>query len=150
MHLPQHPFGTAITLQLIAERLQKSPHWEDRYRELIRLSRQMPLLPEVLRSRENEIYGCENRVWVASEQDEHGGLHFVLESESRIVKGLLAILLSQCEGQQPQTLVETDLLAPFGELGLSQHLSATRNSGLGAVAEAIKNAANAALKDSQP
>ena len=146
MHLPQHPFATAITSQDIAERLQKSPHWEDRYRELIRLSRQMPTLPEEWRSVENEVFGCENRVWVAYELTPQGAMHFVLESESRIVKGLLALLLSQCEGQPPHALVDKDLLGALSELGLAQHLSTTRNSGLTAVAQAINNAASAALE----
>ena len=89
MQLPAHPFGTDITVEDIAERLQKSPHWEDRYREIIRLSRQMPTLPEAFRTTENEIFGCENRVWVAYERTAQGQFHFVFESESRIVKGLL-------------------------------------------------------------
>ncbi|MBT0723441.1 cysteine desulfurase sulfur acceptor subunit CsdE [Rosenbergiella sp. S61] len=148
MPLPTHPFGTAITAEDIAERLQKSPHWEDRYRELIRLSRQMPTLPQAYQTPENEVFGCENRVWVAYELTAQGQFHFVLESESRIVKGLLSVLLSQCEGDLPQALVDKDLLALFNRLGLAHHLSATRNSGLTAVAQAIKNAAHAALDHS--
>ncbi|WP_241623159.1 cysteine desulfurase sulfur acceptor subunit CsdE [Rosenbergiella australiborealis] len=149
MQLPQHPFGTAITLKDIEESLNKSPHWEDRYRELIRLSRKMPTLPEAWRTTDNEIFGCENRVWLAYTLTPQGNFHFVLESESRIVKGLLAILLSQCEGQPPQNIADVDLLAIFGQLGLAQHLSTTRNSGLRAVAEAINNAARAALHHDQ-
>lgn len=145
MQLPAHPFGTDITVEDIAERLQKSPHWEDRYREIIRLSRQMPTLPEAFRTTENEIFGCENRVWVAYERTEQGQFHFVFESESRIVKGLLAVILSQCEGESAQALAEKDLLAVFNDLGLAHHLSATRHSGLAAVAQAINNAAHAAL-----
>ncbi|SEQ78817.1 cysteine desulfuration protein SufE [Rosenbergiella nectarea] len=146
MQLPAHPFGTDITAKDIAERLQKSPHWEDRYREIVRLSRQMPTLPEAFRTTENEIFGCENRVWIAHELTKQGQFHFVFESESRIVKGLLAIILSQCEGDSPQALVDKDLLAVFNDLGLAHHLSATRNSGLTAVAQAINNAASAALE----
>lgn len=146
MQLPDHPFGTDITTEAITQRLAKSPHWEDRYREIIRLSRQMPTLPDAFRTLENEIFGCENRVWVAYELTEQGQFHFVFESESRIVKGLLAILLSQCEGHSPQSLANKDLLALFNELGVAHHLTATRNSGLAAVAQAINNAANTALE----
>ena len=148
MQLPTHPFGTDITAEDIAKQLQKSPHWEDRYRELIRLSRQLPTLPEAFRTTENEIFGCENRVWVAHELTQQGRFHFVFESESRIVKGLLAVMLSQCEGESAHTLVDKDLLAVFNDLGLAHHLSATRNSGLAAVAQAVNHAACAALDPS--
>lgn len=143
--LPEHPFGTQISASDIALSFQKAVQWEDRYREIIRLSRQMPTLPDQWRNANNEIFGCENRVWLASESNQDKKMHFVIESESRIVKGLLAILLTQCEGLPAQSIVSRDLLAIFTELGIATQLSATRFSGLSAVAQAIHSAAKAAL-----
>ena len=55
------------------------------------------------------------------------------------------MILSQCEGESAQALADKDLLAVFNDLELAHHLSATRHSGLAAVAKAINNAARAAL-----
>ncbi len=143
--LPDHPFGREIDFAAIKTLLQRAVHWEERYREVIRLSRKMPALPSSYLNAEHEISGCENRVWLVSARHHDGTMHFVIESESRIVKGLLAILLTQCEGLSPQQIVERDLLAAFSELALTPNLSATRQAGLAAVAQAITTTAERLL-----
>ena len=63
----QHPFGHDITLDGLFQDFQKSKSWEDKYRQLIQLSRKLPALPDELKTTENEIKGCENRVWLGVE-----------------------------------------------------------------------------------
>ena len=61
-----HPFGHDITAATLLETFSLHQQWEDRYRQLILLAKQLPPLPESLRQNELELTGCENRVWVAS------------------------------------------------------------------------------------
>ena len=143
--LAPHPFGEQITVTSLKESFSRFHQWEDRYRQLIQLSRQLPALPEELKTAEIELSGCENRVWLGSQLCEDGSLHFYGDSEGRIVRGLLAVLLTAVEGQTPQQLLASDPLTLFGELGLRAQLSASRSSGLQALATAVEHAARQAL-----
>ncbi len=143
--LAPHPFGEEITVASLKESFGRFHQWEDRYRQLIQLSRQLPALPEELKTAEIELSGCENRVWLGSQLCEDGTLHFYGDSEGRIVRGLLAVLLTAAEGQTPQQLLAMDPLKLFDELGLRAQLSASRSSGLQALAAAVEHAARQAL-----
>ncbi len=145
--LAPHPFGDLITAASLTEKFAHFHQWEDRYRQLIQLSRQLPALPEALKTAEIELSGCENRVWLSSQQRADGTLHFYGDSEGRIVRGLLAVLLTAVEGKTPAALLATDPLALFDTLGLRAQLSASRSSGLQALAEAVQRAARAHQAD---
>ncbi len=138
-----HPLGTEITEAMLLQQFADFQHWEERYRQLIMLSRQLPPLPESLKQPAIEISGCENRVWLGSQILPGGRLHFYGDSEGRIVKGLLAVLLIINEGKTASEILSQDPLAIFEKLGLKQQLSASRSSGLQALATAISQAAEA-------
>ena len=74
---------------------------EDKYRQLIMLGKQLPALPDELKAQAKEIAGCENRVWLGYTVAENGKMHFFGDSEGRIVRGLLAVLLTAVEGKPP-------------------------------------------------
>ncbi|MEL4012687.1 cysteine desulfurase sulfur acceptor subunit CsdE [Dryocola clanedunensis] len=141
--LAGHPFGHAITPEMLRATFVPLQQWEDKYRQLILLGKQLPALPGDLKRDEIEIAGCENRVWLGHEREANGTLHFYGDSEGRIVRGLLAVLLTAIEGKTPEELRNADPLALFDELGLRNQLSASRSSGLAALADAVKQAANA-------
>ncbi|WP_337261361.1 MULTISPECIES: cysteine desulfurase sulfur acceptor subunit CsdE [unclassified Serratia (in: enterobacteria)] len=139
--LAPHPFGSDITAEMLTAKFNVLKQWEDRYRQLIVLAKQLPPLPEALRQTEMELSGCENRVWLGHQMLEEGRLHFYGDSEGRIVRGLLAILLTAVEGKTPQQILAEDPLALFDRLTLRSQLSATRASGLQALAAAVKDIA---------
>ncbi|EPO1791094.1 cysteine desulfurase sulfur acceptor subunit CsdE [Cronobacter turicensis] len=140
-YLAGHPFGVSITSDTLRQTFGPLTQWEDKYRQLILLGKQLPALPEELKQEAQEIPGCENRVWLGYEKRPDGGLHFYGDSEGRIVRGLLAVLLTAVEGKTPQELQESSPLALFDELGLRAQLSASRSQGLAALAQAIQDAA---------
>ena len=137
-----HPFGDTITADSLITQFSTFRQWEERYRQLILLGRQLPALPEALKSVEIELSGCENRVWLGHQVMESGQLHFFGDSEGRIVRGLLAVLLTAGEGKTPAQLQQEDPLALFAALGLMAQLSASRSAGLQAMAAAVMRAAN--------
>ncbi|WP_225087134.1 cysteine desulfurase sulfur acceptor subunit CsdE [Pectobacterium colocasium] len=136
-----HPFGHHTTVADLLARFDACRAWEDRYRQLILLAKALPTLPEVLKTDEISLSGCENRVWLGYQRQEDGRLHFYGDSDGRIVRGLLAVLLTAVEGKTPETLLQHDPLALFDMLGLRAQLSASRSSGLAALAARIRDIA---------
>ncbi len=129
----QHPFGHDITLDGLFQDFQKSKSWEDKYRQLIQLSRKLPALPDELKTTENEIKGCENRVWLGVELNNDGKYHIYGDSDGRIVKGLLAVILTTVENRTAQEIANIDILAIFEQLGLANQISQSRTDGVNAI-----------------
>lgn len=114
--------------------------WEDRYRILIDLGRKLPPLPESDKTEQNRVQGCTSMVWLVDEVEPGNPphLHFRSDSDSFIVKGLLAIILMVYSGRTPQEILSTDIKDVFTRLGLEQNLSPNRRSGFFATVERIK------------
>lgn len=142
--LAGHPFGLTITENTLCQQFSSLTQWEEKYRQLILLGKQLPPLPADLKQEGIEIAGCENRVWLGHTRQADGTLHFYGDSEGRIVRGLLAVLLTAIEGKTPEQLMDGDPLALFDALGLRTQLSASRSQGLDALANAVRIAAREA------
>ena len=133
-----HPFGTTISAENLRNLFTPLNQWEDRYRQLILLGKQLPSLPEPFKNEQLAIPGCENRVWLGHDLRPDGSLHFYGDSEGRIVRGLLAVLLTAIEGKTAKQLLAVDPLALFDELGLRSQLSTSRNNGLTALSQKVE------------
>jgi len=134
--LAGHPFGTVITEETLKQTFAPLSQWEDKYRQL-------PTLSDDLKAQAKEIAGCENRVWLGVSVSGEK-LHFFGDSEGRIVRGLLAVLLTAVEGKSAAELLAHSPLALFDELGLRAQLSASRGQGLIALNDAVLDAARQA------
>ncbi|WP_226647575.1 aminotransferase class V-fold PLP-dependent enzyme [Microbulbifer variabilis] len=109
------------------ERLASHRNWQGRYRELLLWSKVVSRKPEI-RNPENLVRGCESEAWLVHQEID--GRHFFgLDSDSRVVKGLGALLLSQIDGCTAEEIEMLDLPLLFKELGLSKHLSRSRSNG---------------------
>jgi cysteine desulfuration protein SufE len=102
--------------------------WEDRYRYLIELGEALDPIDEVARCEANRVQGCMSQVWLQLEPAE-GVLHFRGDSDSAIVKGLVAVLRIAYSGKAPQVILDFDLEAAFARMGLNEHLSPNRRNG---------------------
>jgi cysteine desulfuration protein SufE len=134
-------FAAALNEATLRQTFAPLSQWEDKYRQLILLGKKLPPLTEALRAQAKEITGCENRVWLGYQVDAEGKMHFFGDSEGRIVRGLLAVLLTASEGKSAAEILAQDPLALFDELGLRGQLSASRSQGLSALSEAVLAAA---------
>lgn len=143
--LAPHPFGYEITESSLIEKFSGFRQWEDRYRQLVMLAKALPPLDSSLKTAAAELSGCENRVWLGYEKLESGGIHFYGDSEGRIVKGLLAVLLTAVEGKEPAEILSRDPLTLFDTLQLREQLSSSRASGLSALAQGVQKIARACL-----
>ncbi len=114
-------------------------NWIDRYQYIIDLGKDLPEFPDVWRTEENRIHGCQSQVWLMTRCVD-GRLDFTAVSDSAIVSGLIAILMRVYSGKHARDIVAAtpDFI---GEIGLDEHLSPTRSNGLVAMIQAIKQAA---------
>jgi cysteine desulfuration protein SufE len=130
-------FGIDITSNEIIETLSFFDSWDDRYKYIIDLGKELPLMPPELHTDERLIRGCQSKVWLAHEERD-GRLYFVVDSDAFIVKGLLAIVLAAYNGKTSQQIREFDIQGYFQSVDLMRHLSPTRGSGLQAMVARIQ------------
>jgi cysteine desulfuration protein SufE len=123
--------------------------WDDRYRYLIELGRQLPPLAAEAHSDANKVQGCASQVWLDTSVRPNGGggpvLTFVGDSDAHIVRGLIAILLAMYSGRSATDILSTDAVATFERLGLREHLTPQRSNGFRSMVERIRVDARAAL-----
>ena len=112
--------------------------WEERYRLLIELGEEMPEFPEAEKTEDNKVKGCLSQVWmihsVAGERIEFQG-----DSDSAIVKGLIAVLHLMYSGKEKSAILNFPLEENFKKLGLEEHLSPNRRNGFFAMVERIRS-----------
>ncbi|WP_318433776.1 cysteine desulfurase sulfur acceptor subunit CsdE [Photobacterium leiognathi] len=139
--LPSHPFGTDITTADIVAQMQTASGWEDRYRTVIQLGKKLPLMAEEDKNEQLKVSGCESQVWLRHQQvDER--FYFQADSDARIVRGLITLVLAAYHGKTSTEIREFDIDGYFDSLGLLAHLSPSRGNGLKAIVEQIKQLAN--------
>ncbi len=127
-------------IQQLTDHLLSKKGWEDRYRFIMQLGKQLPDYPEKYRTDEHLVPGCDSTVWLCHKQINQPGddtLLFSICSNARIIKGLSVILLSYYNGKTAGDIKNSNIQEIFEVLGLSKHLSPSRNNGLLAINQRI-------------
>ncbi|MBE9609693.1 SufE family protein [Chitinilyticum piscinae] len=133
---PAHPFGQQIDQHNIEQRLAQANGWEAKNRLLVQLARELPDWPAELRTQERLVSGCESRVWLHIRED-RGHFQISADSDSRIVKGLLTLVLTAYHDKTTGEIASFDLERWIEKLGLLRFLSASRGNGLRAITREI-------------
>ena len=123
--------------------------WDDRYRYLIELGRELPPLAAEAHNEANKVRGCASQVWLDTSVRPNGAggpvLSFVGDSDAHIVRGLIAILFAMYSGHSAKHILATDAVALFEKMGLREHLTPQRSNGFRSMVERIHSDARAAL-----
>ena len=132
-----------MTVEALIENFELLDEWEDRYAYLMDLGKQMPSMETVDKTEANRVKGCQATVWLKEtiEPCEPPRIHFVADSNSQIVKGLVSILRTMFSGRTSPEILGIDEQHAFQRLGLDRHLSPTRSTGLNAMVKRIKSLA---------
>lgn len=110
--------------------------WTDKYEYLIELGHKLSGFPKDKMTDEYKIKGCQSSVWLVTELD-NGKVNFKADSDSTIVKGLIALLIRVLSDQKPDDILNAKLEF-IDKIGLRKHLAPTRSNGLGAMIKQMK------------
>ena len=117
--------------------------WEDKYRYLLDLGKNLPEMAEEDKNDETKVNGCTSQVWIKSEiiKDEANNeiISFVADSDAHIVRGLIAIVSILFNKKKLKEIKNINADDVFVSIGLNQHLSPSRRNGLAAMVERIKS-----------
>jgi cysteine desulfuration protein SufE len=134
-------FGIDVTVDDIIDSLGFFDNWEERYKYIIDLGKELPEMDASLRTDGYLVRGCQSQVWLVDEW-RAGKLFFQADSDAFIVKGLLGVVLAAFNGKTPGEILAFDIDAYFTQLDLLQHLSSTRGNGLKAMVKRIQDRAS--------
>lgn len=138
-----------MSIEQILEDFELIDDWEDKYRYIIELGRDLPEMPEALHTESNKVHGCVSQVWlhttISPPADEGAPvLTFAGDSDAHIVRGLVAILLQVYSGKDAEQILATDGLEILKTIGLQDHLTPQRSNGLASMVKRIQNEARRA------
>jgi cysteine desulfuration protein SufE len=132
----------------IIENFELLDEWDDRYRYLIELGRELEPLDEAAHNETNKVRGCASQVWLETSVQKQGSapvLSFRGDSDAHIVRGLVYLILALYSGRPAGEIVTTDAQDLFQRLGLDAHLTPQRSNGVRAMVERIKSDAREAM-----
>lgn len=114
-------------------------NWEEKYEYLIEMGQDLPEMDPALKTDDRLVQGCQSSVWFDINCLE-GNLIFTADSDSLIVKGMVAVLNEILNGQPAEEVLQAGMTF-FETLGLWRHISSQRSNGLTAMMGRIKQAA---------
>lgn len=127
-----------IQFQIIKE-FAPLEEWFEKYEKLIELGKNMPLMEENYKTEANLMSGCQSNVWITSRL-ENRKVIYQADSDTLIIRGIIAILLKVVNYQSPEDISSTDLWF-LDDIGLSSNLSPSRANGLASIVNYIKDCA---------
>ena len=134
------PKGLILTtIAAIREDFAFLDDWEDRYRYVIELGKALEPLPDAARNDDNKVRGCVSQVWIETETRDGGVLHFRGDSDSHLVRGLVAIAIALYSDRPAGEILAEDARKTFTELGLEAHLTPQRSNGVRSMIERIRS-----------
>ncbi len=106
---------------------------QDQSLYLLELGDGLPEFPVCGRTDENRVHGCQSQVWLIADisgTQETAPFTIIADSDSNIVRGLIAILAASYNGKTAREILEYDIDAVFHRLNLQQHITPQRRNGL--------------------
>ena len=102
---------------------------DDRYRLLIDLGKELPAMPDALKTDATLVRGCSASVWVYPVTDADN-LCFLADSNAAITKGIIALVLKTVEGKSATEIGQTDIEGALAPFDLKNQLSSNRTQGI--------------------
>lgn len=118
--------------------------WENRYAYLIDLGAELAPMHESLKVDANKVFGCQSNVWIIPQWVDTNGrasFDFAADSDSQIVKGLVAIVRALYFSKTPSEILKINEETFLEQLGLRKHLTPGRSNGLTQMIKRIKSVA---------
>ena len=123
----------------IVEEFASLGDWFDRYEHLIALGKAHPPMSAEDRTQERALPGCQSQVWVRAELDD-GRMRFAADSDSQIIRGVLALLVRVLDSRRPAEIASAELFF-LERAGLTSRLSPTRANGVATIVRHLRQRA---------
>ncbi|MFW6124319.1 MAG: SufE family protein [Acidobacteriota bacterium] len=120
----------------IIKEMSELDDWMDKYEYLINLGRSFNPPVKKIRNDDNALMGCQSKVWISAELKDQR-VFFFADSDSLIIRGLLALLMRVLNNQHPKDIVSSNLYF-IEQTGLSTNLSPSRANGLASIVKHLK------------
>lgn len=114
--------------------------WEERYKYIIDLGKDMAPLELSEKTETTKVRGCASQVWLVIDEAPDGILRFRGDSDAFIVKGLIALLVRLLNGLPHEEIQGFSIRDTLNKLGLNEALSSQRTNGLMSMVERLKHA----------
>ncbi len=101
----------------------------DRYEYIIELGNELVSSDRLELTKENHVAGCQSDVWLTYSKDADNTLQFYAYSESKLVKGLLFILVEAFSGYTPNDMLNFSVQS-IQKIPLGAQLSMQRQIGM--------------------
>ena len=126
-------------LARIVERFQRHSDPKRRYEQLLWYAKRLPEFPDTDKVAENKVPGCVSQVYITAQLAE-GKVSFQGDSDSQLVKGLVALLVEGLSGLTPTevTSVSPDFIQ---DTGLNVSLTPSRANGFYNIFQMMKKKA---------
>jgi cysteine desulfuration protein SufE len=121
----------------LVENLGLLPSAQDRLMYIVDRAKKTPHLPDDLRTPETRVEGCLSNLWFIPEFKE-GKCFFKVDADSHIVRGIAIVLADFYSGHSPAEILQNDP-AFLSTVGITQHLSPNRRSGLSRLWDKIRD-----------
>ena len=130
-----------MTIQEIQEEIINEfkifDNWMDKYNYLIKLGKDLPSIDSKHKTEDNLIKGCQVKTWFHSTFKE-GKVFYDIDSNSIIIKGFIALLISVLSGQKPEDIKNADLCF-IDKIGLRENFSPVRANSLWKMVNQVKS-----------
>ena len=133
-------FGPMMSFDDIRADFEFLEDWDDRYKYLIDLGRNLAPYPEAARDEAHKVKGCASQVWLHA-GDENGVTVLHGDSDAHIVRGLVALLIALYSGKTPDEMLAIDPGAELSSFDLDGHLTPQRSNGLHSMVKRIREIA---------
>lgn len=125
-HLPDHYFADQFE-DIEPQQLTQPGSWQQRYQQIHLWGKTLSDKPALQQER-FKVEGCATPAWLAHRC--HNGRHwFAVQADSKIIRGLAALLMSQLQGQTREAIEQFAIHQHLQDWHLSQHLSPSRSNG---------------------
>ncbi|MFA3792075.1 aminotransferase class V-fold PLP-dependent enzyme [Aliiglaciecola sp. SL4] len=124
---------------MLADSIKSARGWDQVFRQIMLAGKSLNRLAESEKTADSEVFGCESQVWLRCQISPSKQLTFEVDASSKIVRGLLAIVLEPIQNQRAEFVSAFDYKLYMSDIQLDRHLSESRGNGLAAVIEKIQH-----------
>jgi cysteine desulfuration protein SufE len=133
------PLAILAEAQAIEDEFAARGDWSSQLQLLIEMGRRLPRLPEVARTEDDRVDGCQSQLWVVV-WSQGSRLRIEADSDALVMRGVLSLILRLYDDRAPGAALAH--LRGSGGLSIVERLAPSRANGLRALISRIEDAAS--------